>query len=533
MICTDHWLNICCMENYLQKICNQKRRCEIIYLFSLNFVRLLFQIDLYKQGFISVSADEFARGIQAAKWAQMPNISLLADIQGTWLPLEKYLNGLALLVWPDEILAPRATVFLASCVLIVVIYYLASFIFVSKSSAIVSTIIVSFQPWFVWMGGTPMLEMYYFALFFAGLLLLLIWLKEQRDRYWFFAGLCFFLSSGFHVQSWTLINLVNLLILPTLYKFVKQKDQPNIFRLLAFYFLSNGLIIVFSLIEYGYTGEVFAFLTKHTSYSKWFYDGYEVPILEKFLYYPRLIVHNANWAIWVGLFVGLLFLTQAKDWRWKIFPLLVSITGLLLNSTMNIFSGPPSAAPDRYSLFHIIIFSLYVGYGIASLMTIKISSLPKLAHYAAKLIAVVILVYGIWWGAKRIPDYPQGMSLDTVNVGKTVNALLEANPGSFMVELRYWDFLGVELGAAHFDDVVYDRVRDTRKRDLPSVFQQDSATLCNDLEMLSDLRYILLLDDASKLHARELPYLNPIKDVGRWTIFEMIPEKGPAVTGCN
>lgn len=520
------------MENNLEKICNGRRRCGIVYLLGLNLVRAAVQIYLFQRGFISVAADEFARGILAAKWAKAPTINLSADIQGTWLPFEKYLNGAALLVWPDEIITPRVTVFIASCLLVVIIYGLASFLFASKTTAVASTLFISFQPWFVWMSGTPMLEMYYFALFFAGLLLLLIWLKEQRRGYWFWAGLCFMLSSGFHVQSWTLLDLVNLLTLPALFKYLRQRDQANVLKLIGFYFLSNGLIIAFSLFEFLFTGEMFAFLAKHTSYSKWYYDGYNVPALDKFLYYPRLVWHNANTAVWAGLALGLLFWVRLEARRWAIFPLLLSLAGLLLNSVMNIFSGPPSAAPDRYALFHIIILSLYVGFGAASLLMLK-SDWPRYGRYAAGLTALLLLAYGLWWGGSRLPDYPQGMSLDSVNVGQTVDTLLAENPGPFMIELRYWDFLAVELTANHFEDVVYDRVRDTLNRDLPSIFAQDGAALCQTLAQYPDLRYVLLLDEASKTRAEATSYLKALQDEGRWTIYQVIPEQSPAVAGCR
>ena len=480
-----------------------------------------------------MSADEFSRGMRAARWAQTLNFDLRVDIQGTWLPFEKYLNGIVLSIWPDEIIAPRVTVFIASCVLVVVLYFLTRFLFSSETAAIISTLFLSFQPWFVWMSGTPMLEMYYFALFFAGLFLLLVWLKDGRHGYWVWAGLCFLLSSGFHVQSWTLINLVNLLTLPTFFKYFRQGERANAFKLIGFYFLSNGLIIAFSLVEFLYTGEMFAFLAKHTSYSKWYYDGYDVPAFDKFLYYPRLVWNNTNVALWSGLAIGLAFLTQAKEWKWAIFPLLVTLSGLLLNSTMNLFSGPPSAAPDRYSLFHVIVFSLYVGYGLAKLITFKIESLAELGHYVTRIAALMLLGYGIWWGLNRIPNYPKGMLTDTIDVGKAVGEMLELNPGTFMVELRYWDFLGVELASNHFQGVVYDRVRDGRDRDTPSIFLQDEMSLCQELAAYPDLRYVLLLDDVLKTQAEQTPYLEVIQDEGRWTIYEMIPEENPAVFGCG
>jgi hypothetical protein len=74
-------------------------------------LKVIIQISLFQNGFISVSADEFARGIRAAQWAQYPSIDVLFDVNDVWLPFEKYLNGSILLIWPDTIWAPRLTVF--------------------------------------------------------------------------------------------------------------------------------------------------------------------------------------------------------------------------------------------------------------------------------------------------------------------------------------------------------------------------------------------------------------------------------------
>ena len=120
------------MKQILPKILSEEPQRSIIYLVSLTFVRAGIQIALYRQGFISVAADEFARGIRAAKWAENPHINILTDVQGIWLPLEKYLNGLLLLVWPDVILAPRVTVFAASCLLLVTMYLLTYYLFNSS-----------------------------------------------------------------------------------------------------------------------------------------------------------------------------------------------------------------------------------------------------------------------------------------------------------------------------------------------------------------------------------------------------------------
>jgi len=256
---------------------------SITYLGTLILLKLLIQVSLYRRGFMSVSADEFARGIRAARWSLAPRLDLIADVQDVWLPFEKYLNGGLLRIWPDVILAPRATVFVASCLLLVCLFILVRILFNSFIVPALSTAFVTFQPWYAWLSGTPMLEMYYLAFFFGGLIFLVRWLREKRQGYWLLSGLCFLLASGFHVQSWTFINLVNLLTCGFLIRFWAQRQYQYAWQLLGHYVVSNVFILVYVAAEFLMRGELFGFLAGHTNYSLWYYSGYDVPVLIKFL----------------------------------------------------------------------------------------------------------------------------------------------------------------------------------------------------------------------------------------------------------
>ncbi len=493
---------------------------SLAFLISLFFVRLGIQIVQYRRNFISVAADEFSRGIRAALWAENPRVDLIADLQATWLPFEKYLNGIALLVWPDVIVGPRLTVFIASCVVLLFLYLLVYYLFDSFAIAVASTIYVSLLPWYVWLSGTPMLEMYYFACFFAGLLFLIVWLREARSRYWLWAGLCFLLATGFHVQSWTFINLVNLLTLPSLYQFYRQKEYTKVRQLIAYYFIGNGLILIFAVGEFALTGEVFAFLQKHTSYSKWFYNGYNVSIDRKLLFYPRLILRHSSVVTWINLVVAFVFLARAKERRWLFFPLLLMVLALTLNSVMNVFSGPPSAAPARYSLFYVMVLSIYGVGGLYYLFQWGQRQAVQVVRWVAMLTAVFLFAYGLWWGMARIPNYPPGnMPIDTVDTGRALNLLLDENPGTYMVELLYWDYLGVSLTAQHYDDRVFDREKDFLNRDIPSIFTQEVSEICDVLTAVSNLQYVALKDDASNAQAQTITSLDIQQHIGSWTIY--------------
>ena len=338
---------------------NTKR--TIIFLCIVIAAKILVQLALYESGFISVSADEFARGIRAAKWAQNPSFNILSDVKATWLPFEKYLNGSVLLVWPDVIWAPRLTVFLASCLVIIILFLLFNDLFENSLVAALSVSFLIFQPWYAWLSGTPMLEMYYLLFVFLGAYLFVLGTKNEKMVYWILAGLSFLIATGFHVQSWVYINLFNLLTVGYFFKNIKEKKFTKVITLIGFYVLGNALIMIFSMIEFFATGNIFGFLSSHTNYSKWFYGGYSAPLIEKAIYYPKLVFENVSGVVWILIAIAIVFfLHDEKTKRWKWFPLLFALLSMLINSGMNILSVPATAAPGRYSLIYIIAISPYI-----------------------------------------------------------------------------------------------------------------------------------------------------------------------------
>jgi len=499
---------------------------SIIYLGILIVLRIVLQISLFRQGFLSVSADEFSRGIRAATWASAPRLDLFDGAQATWLPFEKYLNGLSLNIWPDVLITPRLTVFLGSCLVVVAFYGLIYYLFDSFSVAALATLFVVFQPWFVWLSGTPMLEMYFLGFYLLGLYFLLAWFKDQRRGFWFLASCAMLVASGFHVQVWILINLANLLTIGFLFQFIQDKQYGRLGRLIAYYFLSNALIIAFALIEYVKTGQIFALLSKHTSYSRWFYDGYDVSIFEKLAYYPRLIVENSSPISWLLVIVGLIFLWMDRDRKWKLFPLALAILNLVISSVLNVLSGPASAAPGRYSLFYTVMLSPYIAYGALRLIQWAGARPRPLVRYSLVTLAIGLFALTLFMGGLRIKDYPRSMPADAIETGQYLGQLLdqtaETESKVYMVELKYWEYLAVQLLAGNHEEILFDREANISDRNTPSIFLEESEDLYAALSS-QNVRFVALRNPDLKNRALATGFLSPRQDIGRWTIYAFNP----------
>ncbi len=90
-----------------------------------------------------------------------------------------------------------------------------------------------------------------------------------------------------------------------------------------------------------------------------------------------------------------------------------------------------------------------------------------------------------------------------------------------MVELRYWDYLAVNLTAGQYDSMVFDRKQDFFDRNTQSIFLEEKSRVCQTL-FSAELSFVVLVDDGLKQEVRQLSCLKSVRDVGRWTIYRVV-----------
>jgi len=250
-----------------------------------------------------------------------------------------------------------------------------------------------------------------------------------------------------------------------------------------------------------------------------------VDLLEKLLFYARLVLQHNSLVVWALLIAALIFLRSDRDRLWKLFPLILALSSMALISLSNVLSGPPSAAPARYSAFFTLMLAPYVAYGTVQLFRFGKKQSLQLARYSLIALSSLLFGYSIFWGAAHTINHPVA-SLEAINVGRHLNELISQasseGPTNYMMELAYWDFLQIELMAGHYDNVVYDRVRDIRNRQTPSVFQEELGDIYNILAR-QNVRYVALTDPDLKSTAQEATFLSVQREIGAWTIYEFEP----------
>ena len=487
---------------------------------ALILVKLVLQLYLYSIGFLSVSADEYSRGITAARWALDGTIPT-AIYMSNWLPFETYLNGLALMVWDNVIWTPRITVLIFSCFLLVYFVKIVQYLFGRLTVTILAGLLLVFNPWFIWLSGTPMLDIYYMAPCVAGLYYILKWISGRRGLHLVIAGLLFFFSTGFHSQSWIFVNVVNLCLCFFAWRMLRQKDYGALVKLVGFFILSNMFILIYIPSEYLATGQWFAMFRGHAEFTKGFYNGYHIGTLQKLAYYPKLIASTGN-VLWIFLPIGLYWLGGQKRKEITLFPFAVGLGTLIFYSAFNVLSVPAAAAPGRYSLPFSILFFPYSALGIVVLF--KHSGYFTDVRIRRAVAAVLVLcILGLNFMKAR--DFEVKSAKAAVSVGRYLKESMEKDGSdpkkTVMVELSYWDYLYVELAARHFDRVRYDRKESNEFTGIPS----DLISMGDDdiLRYMKsgDTKLIAVKDEAIKKRLDGVAFMHKIIDLDGWVVYDI------------
>jgi hypothetical protein len=243
----------------------------------------------------------------------------------------------------------------------------------------------------------------------------------------------------------------------------------------------------------------------HSDYSKWFYGGYRVPAVQKFLYYPSIVLLNLNPFAVPCMWLGIVAARRAADARVRLLPLAVGATTLLWFSVFNLVSVPATAAAGRFSLFFVTLLTLYAGNGLAIVYAEWTGRRRQLVLWGIAIFAVV-----------RTAVFPTSLDPSAVAIGREIQRTMRATDpaATYMVELVFWHYIGVELGAERFDAIRFDRPFDARKRDFLSRFETEPAA---SVLRSANAQVVALRSEELKNRVRtQLPVL---AEHGVWTLF--------------
>lgn len=496
----------------------------LIIILVLLSLKLALQIYFYHLGFISVSADEYDRGIRAARWAfgDLPTVLYT----GSWLPFELYLNGLSLMIWDNVIWTPRITVFIFSCLLLIYFLRLVQYLYNIYIVTIISGLLLIFNPWFIWLSGTPMLDIYYLSLFIGGLYYFIKWTNKHLTRYIVISAILLFFSTGFHVQSWIFVNSLNLVCCYIVWERYKQKRYKDIVTIFGFFIASNLFIYIYITAEIITTGNFLNFLQSHTEYTKSFYEGYDIGLIQKLYYYPVLLAKWGNLLL-IFLPIGIFWIGSKSMRATKLFAFIVGCISLIMFSIFNLFSVPASAAPGRFAHPFIVLFIPYATLGIYALFQHSgyFSNITL-----RRVLAGAVIIFILAANLALASNFPNKNDQHAIRVGNYLHDLLKSDndvsDSTAMIELAYWDYLKIKLSSRSFDRIILDREYESETAENIKNRIQSNFLIMQDNDILEHLRekntkYVLVRDQELKNRLNNLDFIQKFDELEGWDFYRV------------
>ena len=424
-------------------------------------VHLGLQWLLYARGFTALTADEFGRILFAAQWAEQPRWIW----RGPWLPFHRYLFGLLFKLRWDLLYLPRAVTITIGLVSLPCMYLLTRGIFGQRRVAWISLLLLSVSPAHIWLSSTPLTEIYHTSLVLGCMTAFVYAINQRRQRYLYLSAALLALATGFRFEAW-MVAVVYSLLLGGLLIGQRWRLMVPIFSpwalvgaaVMPWIFPCAWLIGGFLT-----TGQPLAFLSAIQDYKRtWYGDqqswrNYLAPLL--------LIDRYALILLLPGVVISLIVHRRLN----VIWYCIISIAPLLIFFGLHRGQLEPAGNYVRY--LAPFVFMLYPLVAVA-LDTI-VGALIKTRLYQTVVLAIVCVVIGTLQGGSslRITNDSAGAG---IAVGQHIRAVRTSNAisaqQSVLLELTYWQYMSIHIGANDLGTIVYDRPLDLAQRRSQSVF---------------------------------------------------------------
>jgi hypothetical protein len=304
-------------------------------------------------GFLEYNADGYARTVHAAEWAAAPRLEI-----GVWLPLQFWLTGAALWLWPDVSVTPLVINGLASLASALLLAGIAGRLH-GLAAGVVTGLLAAIFPWSVWFGLSGLAEALFSLAVAAAGLGLTLWLTapqpdaSTRDpRGLWLAGLALLAATMLRYEGW--FYAVSLALVVLVWATSAERRRPRTLTPLALPFLFPAAWIIGSAAQYG---DPFAFARLTSDITAAEGTHQDLSQLDRLLFYPVFAAILA-WPV-----VALAAAGAVWHRRWLgVAPYVLWVLGELaiLSLVTARFSGI-GAGRDRYVLSTIVLLLPLVG----------------------------------------------------------------------------------------------------------------------------------------------------------------------------
>lgn len=434
-------------------------------LLLLLLIRLGEQGLLYHSGFTALTADDFGRTIAAANWARHPAIIW----QGLWLPYHYYLIGSALrLVW-ELTMVPRMLTILLGAVSIVLMYRLAFQLYERRIVGLVAALLLTVNPAHLWLSSAPLTEIPYTVCILGCLLTFVGYLKTERFRYLFLSAVCLLLANGFRFEGWmvSIVFSIYLVVLAILAYLHKQATLRHTGLLLIAAVIPWLLPVSWILGEYAATRSWWALITVQSVYKTvWYGANSDIG------YYWKTFLQIDPFAFILALpALGIcIFQTKRKQ------PVFGYATLCLAPFVIFMLLHRGQSEPQGNYLRYLAPFLFVLYPAVAFLIYFLVKKILHNQRWFSVFMGILVILIAVYQtsAAFAYSTDPAGYGLA---VGRHIRELRQGNltlqNAPVLIELSYWQYLAIHVGANDITSILYDRPLDIGSRNEQSLIQED------------------------------------------------------------
>jgi hypothetical protein len=410
--------------------------------------RVLIQLALYASGFQSLTADDFGRVVIADIWLRSPH----AIWQGPWLPFHTYLVGTALYMWHDLLVVPRIIAFVFGSASLFIMYKLTYALFADSRIALISVALLAVNPAHTWLSSVPLTEVMQ-TTFILGFLWANVEFILSKQLYYFYLSVALLsLDNTVRFEGWIFSVFLTIQMF-----FFSWKQSIRLHN------LTIGLIAlwIFPLAwiagNYLKTGDPFYFMTANRAFdTKWYgnYTSYANYLSTFFKTDPFTTV------LCIPITIAcLIYFKQNRAVYWAIayvFGPLIAFAWLQRGQIQ-----PPGNYIRYLALFLFVMYPL-IAWFISRLFDHILTN--RIARLAA--VTLVVSLIGAWQ-IRSAFQFVNDPAAEGLRIGQHIRALRLQNPAlaskPTLIELNYWQYLAIHVGANDLSSLVYDRALDFNK----------------------------------------------------------------------
>jgi len=405
----------------------------------------------YSRGFLSVTADEFAKTVHARLGLRQP----LFWFQGIWLPLHLMLIAATSLVMGDFFLASRLVSIVCGAVLVLALWGIGRQLGGNLGGGLAAVLGAS-HPLVVLLSATAMADICYVSMYMLGLSFYLKFSQSPRSNPTDLLAACglLTLACAFHYNAWIAVVLLVPFLLRDLYR---SSLSPLIVAISVV--LLGSIPLGWVAWNWVRTGHPLAFFTNHSEYSAsfWAHQGWfpspraaVIAIGHSLRSYSPLIA--------VLAFCGLATVFRGRSVERKQFLLWSLLLGFLAALVfLYARGGRPAAFEPRYVLLpSVLMISILCG----SLATLWQTDRRHVRAFISLLTTAVVVVNIMLYRealSSAIHTDNHAIMAEARDVAKVMHRLKAREAPRMMLEIKYWNFLAMPVFLGRIDAIETDR----------------------------------------------------------------------------